>query len=184
MRATLTTLFILLVNTWHLAHPMAGAASTLLDTSNDADLAPHTNKNNDTDPNWLHGVTNVATHRASRCDHPRNAFNHTALSSSACFSCTNTQRDTCCNPPLQIFHTYIDTAYPRNWHSNLLAIQAFLLTQNLMHARLVLWVTDADSVQLHPEAASLLRYAVHSSPPESHTNNNQGVSTRHRRATD
>lgn len=74
-----------------------------------------------------------------------------------CGTCTDNQRDTCRNPPLQIFHTHIDTAYPRNWHSNLVAIKAFLLTQNLMHARLVLWVTDADAVQLHPEAASLLR---------------------------
>lgn len=77
-----------------------------------------------------------------------------------CWTCGDAQpkgADVCRNPPLQVFHTLLDTAFPRAWHSNLLAIKAFLLTQDLRHARMVLWVTDVDGVQLNAEAAQLFR---------------------------
>lgn len=92
-------------------------------------------------------------------------WTHTTNLCWTCADATQQGTDVCRNPPLQVFHTFLDTAFPRAWHGNLLALKAFLLTQDLGHARLVLWVTDVEAIQLHREAFQLLRWGCLSSHP-------------------
>ena len=63
----------------------------------------------------------------------------------------------CKNPPVLVFHAYLDGLHPRDWRASLAFLKAFLLSQDLRKTRLLLCVTDADEVLQHPQAADFFK---------------------------
>lgn len=75
---------------------------------------------------------------------------------SLCVSCFD-RGNVCKNPPVLVFHAYLDGLHRRDWRASLAFLKAFLLSQDLRKTRLLLWVTDADELLQHPQAADFFK---------------------------
>jgi hypothetical protein len=62
-----------------------------------------------------------------------------------CHSCVD-GANICSAPPQLLFHMSLQTLSKASWQGNLLAIQAFLMTQDLRHSKLVLWAPSRAAV--------------------------------------
>ena len=62
-----------------------------------------------------------------------------------CHSCSD-GRNFCSDPPQLLFHMSLEFLHKSSWQGNLLAIQAFLMTQDLRHSRMILWVPHKSAV--------------------------------------
>ncbi len=65
------------------------------------------------------------------------------VAASGCNSCIDGE-ETCAQPPRILYHTFIDSLHPEFWQADLLGIQAYLLTQNLLTTNLIVWVSSID----------------------------------------
>eukprot|EP00879_Flechtneria_rotunda_P011521 GHRR01012035.1.p1 GENE.GHRR01012035.1~~GHRR01012035.1.p1 ORF type:complete len:352 (+),score=65.71 GHRR01012035.1:946-2001(+) len=65
---------------------------------------------------------------------------------SNCYSCLDPSINICNNAPNVQFNQYLEELHPKLWEANLLSFKAFLMTQNLHMAKLVLWVPSIEAV--------------------------------------
>lgn len=65
--------------------------------------------------------------------------------SARCHDCVSTH-NICAHPPKLTIHMYLSYLDQHNWKGNLIAIKAYLLTQNLLKTQLWLWTDSIDTV--------------------------------------
>lgn len=64
---------------------------------------------------------------------------------SNCYSCM-TSSNVCDSPPNITFHMYIHKLHPTRWKGQLLAMKAYLLTQNLWRTKLIVWAPEVAEI--------------------------------------
>lgn len=62
-----------------------------------------------------------------------------------CHDCVSTH-NLCAHPPKLTIHMYLSYLDKTNWKGNLVAIKAYLLTQNLLKTQLWLWTDSIDTI--------------------------------------
>uniref|UniRef100_A0A383VQR7 Uncharacterized protein n=1 Tax=Tetradesmus obliquus TaxID=3088 RepID=A0A383VQR7_TETOB len=80
---------------------------------------------------------------------------------SNCYSCLDPNRNVCRQPRQLSYHQYLVGLHPLSWQANLLSIQAFLMTQDLRRARLVLWTEDPSALYTNETASFFDAFSQH-----------------------
>ncbi|WIA30057.1 hypothetical protein OEZ86_000152 [Tetradesmus obliquus] len=80
---------------------------------------------------------------------------------SNCYSCLDPSHNVCKSPSRLTYNQYLVRLKPGAAQANLLSLKAFLMTQDLRRARMVLWVDDPAAVYTNETAAFFDTFAEH-----------------------